>query len=271
MAPPYKLLALDLDGTLLRRDHTVDPRDIAAIAELQRAGVTVTIATGRLQSGAMGAARACAIEGLIACVEGSHVVEVATNTTHAHHAMAPELRTLLRAAKRAHGLSTFVFDAAGIHHSAAGGAFATYVSTWSPNLRVVEDDAMWDAEPLMTVAIGAPDAVAAAHAALREVPGLFTVSFPVFQHPGMHAVLARAAHRSKGVALAELCAAAGCTLAEAVAIGDWMNDIPMFEVAGRSFAMGGAPETVRAAATDSLVHVAGDGGGIAEAIQRAWG
>jgi HAD superfamily hydrolase (TIGR01484 family) len=46
----YRLLALDLDGTLLRDDHTVDPRDIAAIAELQAAGVTVTIVTGRLHT-----------------------------------------------------------------------------------------------------------------------------------------------------------------------------------------------------------------------------
>src|SRR6185503_16507918 len=85
----YRLLALDLDGTLLRRDHTVDPRDVAAIAELQAAGVTVTIATGRLQSGATGAARACAIEGTIACVEGSHLVELSTNTTLAHYPMDP--------------------------------------------------------------------------------------------------------------------------------------------------------------------------------------
>src|SRR6185295_12199992 len=82
-APPmkYRLLALDLDGTLLRADQRVDDRDIAAIAELQAAGVTVTIVTGRLHSGATGAARACAIEGAIACMEGSHLIELATGQT----------------------------------------------------------------------------------------------------------------------------------------------------------------------------------------------
>ncbi len=68
----YRLLALDLDGTLLRTDQRVDDLDIAAISELQAAGVTVTIVTGRLHSGATGAATACAIEGAIACMEGSH-------------------------------------------------------------------------------------------------------------------------------------------------------------------------------------------------------
>src|ERR1041384_3281871 len=72
-APMYRLLALDLDGTLLRRDGVVDDRDIAAIAELQAAGVVVTIVTGRLHSGATFAARACRIDGAIVCVDGSHL------------------------------------------------------------------------------------------------------------------------------------------------------------------------------------------------------
>jgi hydroxymethylpyrimidine pyrophosphatase-like HAD family hydrolase len=84
-------------------------------------------------------------------------------------------------------------------------------------------------------------------------------------------VLVRAAGPNKGSALVELCAQAGCSVDEAVAVGDWVNDVPMFEVAGRSFAMGSAPEAVRGKATDVLERPTGGGGGIAEAIRRAWG
>jgi Cof subfamily protein (haloacid dehalogenase superfamily) len=269
---PYRLLALDLDGTLLRDDHTVDPRDVAAIAELQRAGVTVTIVTGRLYTGATAAARACAIEGAIACVEGSHIVEHASGETLLHHPMSGELAAMLRGAVARHGLAGFVFDAAGIHHDHAGAPYARYVSTWSPNLRVVEEELAWQTEPLAAVAIGEPAAVAAVNAELREsADRLFSVSFAVRDTPDRHAVLVRAAGPSKGTALAELCRAAGCSLAEAVAVGDWVNDIPMFEVAGRSFAMGSSPDHVRTRATDTLATPAGAGGGIAEAIRRAWG
>jgi len=268
----YRLLALDLDGTLLRDDHTVDPRDIAAIRELQDAGVTVTIATGRLHSGAVDAARACAIVGTIACVEGSHLVELATSTTVMHHPLGDEVAAVMRHTVGSHGLAGFVFDAGGIHHDHAGAPYADYVRTWSPNLRVVEEALAWRTAPLAVVAIGDPGAVAAAHAAVRaHADRLFSVSFPVSACPGKHAVLVRAAGPSKGTALAELCRVAGCSLDEAVAVGDWVNDIPMFEVAGRSFAMGSAPEHVRAAATDTLATHAGAGGGIAEAIRRAWG
>jgi Cof subfamily protein (haloacid dehalogenase superfamily) len=267
----YRLLALDLDGTLLRTDHSVDPRDIAAIRELQRAGVTVTIVTGRLQSGAAGAAQVCSIEGHIACVEGSHIVEMATNTTVAHHVMTAPFTMGLRTAFLANGLAPFVFDANGIHHDHSGVPYATYVRTWSPVMRMVEEELCWQTDALASVAIGDADAVAAAHAVLRANPELFTVSFPVSMCPGKHAILVRAAGPTKGTALAELCRVAGCTTAEAVAVGDWVNDIPMFEVAGRSFAMGSAPEHVRTKATDSLATIAGAGGGIAEAIRRAWG
>ncbi|HTR55884.1 MAG TPA: HAD family hydrolase [Kofleriaceae bacterium] len=271
----YRLLALDLDGTLLRRDHSVDERDRAAIAELQRAGVAVTIVTGRLHSGALGAARACAIEGAIACVEGSHLVEVDTARTLARHPMSPAVTALLREQFGAHGLAAFVFEADGIHHDASGEPYAGYVRTWSPKLQLVEealDARVWASDPLAAVAVGEADAVAAVHAALRpHAAQVFSVSFPVWTIPGTHAVLVRTAGPTKGTALAELCAVRGCTLAEAVVVGDWVNDVPMFEVAGRSFVMGSAPEAVRAAASDVLACETGAGGGIAEAIRRAFG
>ena len=268
----YRLLALDLDGTLLRADHRVDDADVAAISELQAAGVTVTIVTGRLQSGSVDAARACAIEGAIACCEGSHLVDLATNRTLVHHPMSTEVITTLRSAFTTHGLASFVFDASGIHHDHAGAPFASYVRTWSPNLRVVEEQLAWQTMPIAAVAIGDQDAVTAAFATLRaHTDTLFSVSFAVSQCPGKYAVLARVAGPTKGTALTELCARVGCSVSEAVAVGDWVNDVPMFEVAGRSFAMGNAPDAVRSKATDQLTRAAGSGGGIAEAIRKAWG
>jgi hydroxymethylpyrimidine pyrophosphatase-like HAD family hydrolase len=165
-----------------------------------------------------------------------------------------------------------VFDAQGIHHDHAGAPYAHYVSTWSPNLRVVEEDVAWQTAPLAAVAIGEEAAVAAAAETLRaHADRLFSVSFQVWTIAGKYALLARAAGPSKGTALRELCARIDCSPEQAVAIGDWMNDVPMFEVAGRSFVMGGAPEAISSKATDQLEAASGGGGGIAEAIRRAWG
>lgn len=270
----YRLLALDLDGTLLRRsDGRVDDRDVAAIRELLRAGVTVTINTGRLYSGSIEAARACGIAGVIACCEGSHLVEAESERTLVRHPMTPPVTHLLREAFR--GLATFVFEHDGIHHDEAGEPYAQYVRTWSPRLRLVEtalDQRLWANGPLAAVAVGDGPMVEAAHALLRgQASSVFSVSFPIWQYPGKHAILVRAAGPTKGTALVELCESIGCTVAEAVVVGDWFNDVPMFEVAGRAFAMGGAPDEVRGKATDVLESASGTGGGIAEAIRRAWG
>lgn len=48
MTRPWKMLALDLDGTLLRDDLSVDPRDKAALERARKGGVEVTLLTGRV-------------------------------------------------------------------------------------------------------------------------------------------------------------------------------------------------------------------------------
>ena len=42
---PYRLLALDIDGTLLRSDKTVSPRTVQALSAAQRAGVRIVLVT----------------------------------------------------------------------------------------------------------------------------------------------------------------------------------------------------------------------------------
>ncbi len=84
-------------------------------------------------------------------------------------------------------------------------------------------------------------------------------------------MMVRAAGPTKGTAIAWLAEHHGCELSDVVVVGDWLNDVPMFEVAGRSFAMAQAPEQVKQAATDRLNADGLVGGGIAEAIRRAFG
>jgi hydroxymethylpyrimidine pyrophosphatase-like HAD family hydrolase len=79
----------------------------------------------------------------------------------------------------------------------------------------------------------------------------------------------RAAGVDKGTAIDWVARHHGVTAAEVVAVGDWLNDIPMLRRAGRSFAMGQAPLEVKAAATDVLKASAHTGGGLAEAAMRA--
>jgi Cof subfamily protein (haloacid dehalogenase superfamily) len=272
----YKLLAIDVDGTLLRRDGTVHPEDHAAIARVAAAGVAVTICTGRLYSGTQHVARSVGIAGPIACVDGSHIVDLGDDSARFHASIAGVDAGHLREVLRRHGSASFLFAHDSIVHDADGAAFAGYVSTWSPRVSVVErviDHPYWEHERglMAVVAVGSEASIRAAAAELEDRLHHATrlIVFPVHRI-GMFAMLVRAAGPTKGTAVEWLARHHGCTAAEAVVVGDWLNDVPMFQVAGRSFVMGQAPADVKAKATDHLVADCFGGGGVAEAVRRAW-
>src|SRR5262249_8438962 len=138
----------------------------------------------------------------------------------------------------------------------------------------VTDHPSWEHERglMAFVAVGAEADVLGAADELRTCLDhkARVITFPVLR-ARKFAMIVRAAGPSKGTAITWLSSHHGCTVEEVVAVGDWINDVPMFQVAGRSFVMGQAPAHVKATATDELDADAGDGGGVAEAIRRAWG
>ncbi len=273
----YKLLALDLDGTLLRHDGTLNERDRWAIQRLQQGGVPVTICTGRLYSGSRGAAEAARIEGPIACVDGSHIVDARDDTEHYHASLAGNHATLLRRVLERHKTASFMFAHDSIVHDAAGAPWSNYVRTWSPKVTVVErvtSHPFWEHERglLAVVTIGSKEHV---HAAAEELEGelggaAVVIRFPV-RGADTHAMVVRAAGPTKGTAIAWLAEYHRCKVEEVVAVGDWLNDVPMFEAAGRSFAMGSAPPLVKECASEELDAWSAEDAGVAEAIERVWG
>jgi len=274
----YKLLAVDVDGTLLRRDGTIHPDDAVAIDRLQQSGVPVTIATGRLYSGTAHIARNVKLNGPIACVDGSHIADLRDDSSFVYQSIRGEHAVALRGVLEQYRAASFLFTHDNIVHDELGEPFASYVRTWSPNVDRVEDlkaHPYWEHELglMAVVAVGLEDDISRAKDALSErlAHAAFVLHFPLTRLAGVSAMLVRAAGPTKGTAVEWLAQHHGCTAAEVVAIGDWLNDIPMFQTAGRSFAMKQAPEAVKEAATDTLDVDAHTGGGVAAVIRRIWG
>lgn len=272
----YRLLALDLDGTLLDRRGKVAAADRAAIAALQASGVIVTIVTGRLAAGATDAAAQCEILGPIGCCDGSHLYDTAEQRTLAQHELSQEGWQVLDDALQRASLARYVFSTDRVFCDSAGGRYAEYVRTWAPRLADLRDlrrdaPAWTEHAALAQLMLGEPEEIAGVAEAVAGEPSLYGVQFAVSEAVSgatpARALLVRARGPSKGTALAELCARHGVPLAQAVAVGDWWNDVPMFEVAGRSFAMPIAPEDVKRAASDQLD---GEASSIADAIAVCW-
>jgi hydroxymethylpyrimidine pyrophosphatase-like HAD family hydrolase len=245
-----------------------------------RAGIRVSIVTGRLYSGTRPFVELLGLKGAVACADGSHLVHARDHATLLHLGVrgdkAHKLRTVLGRVR----LATFVFAKDAIGHDPLGAPFVRYVSTWSNDVRIARDileHEFWKAEDGITavVAIGArEDVVATVDEIARVLPDdVLVAMFPLRRgpHAGTWAIIVRAAGSTKGTAVQFIAAHEGVDLAEAVCVGDWINDVPMFEVAGRSFVMGQAPDEVKARATDVLSETAEEGGGVATAIARAFG
>ncbi len=279
----YKLLALDLDGTLVHREgrsERIDPRDLRAIARLQASGVTATIITGRLYGGARDAARQAEILGPIACADGCHIIDTTDERDLVYHHLAGERAETIRAILGDRPeLSVFLFGHRWVVYDRRGEPYGDYVHVWSPEMERVVDvyqHTWWTSGDMLltALAIGGEGAVAAAvetmRATLADSVDIFT--FPInYIIEGVYALMVRAAGMDKGTALRRLAEHHGCRPEEVVAVGDWLNDRPMFRVAGRAFAMGQSPESVREVATDILTATRDTGGGIAETIAAVWG
>jgi hydroxymethylpyrimidine pyrophosphatase-like HAD family hydrolase len=120
------------------------------------------------------------------------------------------------------------------------------------------------------VCVGPEEAVREAAAQVEASGEAFVAAFPVrrAEVEPVWGMVVRAAGHDKGTALRWLAAHYGCRLEEVAAVGDWLNDVPMFAAAGRSFAMGQAPDVVKSVASEVLTATSATGGGVAEALRR---
>jgi Cof subfamily protein (haloacid dehalogenase superfamily) len=274
----YKLCAVDLDGTLLDPSGLPHEVDLRALLALREAGVHVTIVTGRLYSGTRPVAEQLGLRGPVACVDGSQIVSTETHRSLHTHAFSGKRALALREAMTQAGAATFLFAQDQVVYDSDGVPYLGYVSTWSTSLVAAGRTTahpFWEAAEGVTavVAVGEHEQIQRAVDAIATHVGEHAqvAMFPARTVEDRWGMIVRASGGDKGTALRFLADHYQVALEEVVAVGDWLNDIPMLRVAGRSFAMGHAPEVVKSTASDRLKQTSLEGGGVAFAIEAAFG
>lgn len=268
------LLAVDLDGTLLSRSGEPHEVDVRALRAARDAGLTVTLITGRLFPGTNPTAQRIGLATTLGCADGSHLVHTDGSTLAYTSLRGDTLRSMHGALKQTR-VSTFLLARDRVFHDEHGAPFLDYVRTWSPDVHhavdVLEHD-VWAHEDGITAIVGVSEEarISSVVTALREQPAATVISFPLGK-TGLHGFLARTRSCDKGTALQALAARAQVSPQHTVAIGDWLNDLPMFRVAGTSFCMGQAPGEVKAAASHVLSETAERGGGVAAVVRDHFG
>jgi hydroxymethylpyrimidine pyrophosphatase-like HAD family hydrolase len=250
----YRLLALDIDGTLLRSDKALSPRTRRAVDGARAAGVRLVLVTGRRYPSARKVAEELGGDVPLVMHNGALVVEGGEILRAVLLPAAAAVRAL--AAGRTYGLD-------GVLHTGARGEgrllcepcalesrlVGYYLERSRRDLEVVDDlERAAAAADVVQVMFGGPrDAVD------RIAPGLAEalhdcarVERTVYPQRGVGILDVLAAGVSKAAALGFLQERWGVTAAETLAIGDNWNDHEMLEQAGLGLVMGNAdPEMHR--------------------------
>ncbi|MEU5975653.1 Cof-type HAD-IIB family hydrolase [Streptomyces sp. NPDC047315] len=263
-----RLIATDLDGTLLRDDKSVSARTVAALAAAEDAGIEVFFVTGRPARWMEVVSAHVHGHGLAICANGAAVVDLhdGGRLLQAHPLERPTALDVVAALRTAAPGTTFAVETtAGFHHE------PSYPPLFSHDAGTI----VAAAEKLLHAETGAGAPVLKLLAHHRELaPDAFLDLART--HAGSLASLTRSSPSSlleisgpgvsKASTLALCCAERGISAAEVVAFGDMPNDVDMLRWAGTSYAMGNAHPDVLAAASGRTV--ANNEDGVAVVIER---
>ena len=259
---PIRLIALDIDGTIIGDDHEIAERTIAAVRGAMERDVAVSLVTGRMVSSAMRFAQDLGLTGPIVGYQGGLIRAMPLPGSRRlgklllHTPLPAESARAILGWTRAHGLDPHVNhlerfilradDPKADDYSAFMGAHAELV----PDLLAAID------HPVTKVlAVGEPPIpTEVAPLARAEFAGRadVTISHPRFLEfvaPGV----------SKGRAIRWLARRLRIPLGATLAIGDQWNDLEMLAEVGHGTAMPSAPTEVRAAARYVAAPLQDDG------------
>jgi Cof subfamily protein (haloacid dehalogenase superfamily) len=258
-----RLVATDLDGTVVRSDGTISARTVAALARVEQAGAMLVMVTGRPPRWMHDVAAAVDHHGVAICANGAVIydlrAEQVLSTRLIEPAVIAEVVDRLRAVVPEFRFAVeyadgFVFEA------------RYNLGSWDAEAlggRPVDGETLVRRGGTKLLAFhpeGEPGALA--EKAGKAVGDLVTVT-----HSTGRGLLEMSAYGvTKASALSALCAEQGITADQVVAFGDMPNDLPMLTWAGTSYGVANAHPDVLAAVTQ--IAARNDDDGVAQVLER---
>jgi len=248
-------VALDLDGTILDMRLNLDPRDVAALNRIKRAGITVVACTGRPFPGALPWVEKLGLDGPIICYQGAEV-RMPDGSTLLDHGVKHDLAMEVIRFARERNLHVQAYRHDELIVERDRPEAHEYADHAGMQIHVVGDldVAMGPTTPKLVIVSTAETLEGLLPGARQRWKGRLNVATSVPDYLEFTSV-----ESDKATGLAFLCERLGVSREESVAVGDGRNDASMIAWAGLGVAVDGSPSEVIAAA-DRTIPGPGHGG-----------
>ncbi|MDI3534250.1 MAG: hypothetical protein PWQ82_615 [Thermosediminibacterales bacterium] len=259
----FKMLAVDLDDSLLGKDKKISKENLEAIKTAMSKGIIVTIATGRMFCSAEKFGRELDINIPLITYNGALIKETISGKILVHKPLPLNIakKIIELVSSKNVAVNTYINDK--LYVEKISEDIKNYAETYGVEAIPVGDLLEFmQHPPTKILLIGSNEEINNIQSYLK---GLFGESVNLMKSQSTFLEITHP-EANKGAAVARLAGIYGIKREEVIAIGDSENDLSMIEYAGLGVAMGNASENIKKQA--DYVTTANEESGVANVIKK---
>lgn len=257
----YKLLVVDVDGTLVARDESISVAHRQVLAKVCRQGIQVSLSTGRAPCACLRIIRELSLHGYHIFCDGALVMDLVRGEHVCVHPLS--YKAVERAIEFARSNNVYIELYSVSHCFVERKTWLTDIhqQVFGIEPTVVDFNKVWNRQRIIKAEI----AVSSPQEAMKVSSFCLTAGSvrcsragtPVY--PGIDFINILAPEVSKGKALTALASHLGVSMDQVIAVGDGLNDVSLLSSAGLAVAMGNAPSELKAVADYVTLDIDHDG------------
>lgn len=264
----YKLLVLDVDGTLLNDEREISKRTLAALLKVQQMGVRIVLASGRPTYGLMPLAKTLELGnygGFVLSYNGCQIIKAQNGEILFERRINPEMLPYLEKKARKNGFAIFTYHDDTLITDSPDNEYIKNEALLN-NLKIIREDEFSTAIDFapckcMLVSDKEKALIGLEQHWEKRLAGTLDAfrSEPYFLEVVPCGV-------NKANTLGALLEHLGVTREEVTAVGDGVCDVTMLQLAGMGVAMGHSQDSVKVCA--DYVTASNEEDGVALAVEK---